>query len=194
MKSCDKVLLLADDEQGFEPLGDCLSGLGYTPRRELVINVDMLDRESLSDNQLIVLNVRSLNSLHHSILLSTQQLAPCPVVVFTKESDEESIILAVNAGANSIVIDGIECRRVPGILKIAQARFKRCLTLRQELLTAQQKLRDRTNVERAKGILMDRKGMEEEQAYQFLRKMAMDNNQRIGELATRFIEFESMLE
>lgn len=103
-------------------------------------------------------------------------------------------MLAVNAGANSIIIDGIECRRLPGILKIAAARFKRCMSLRSELLTAQQKLRDRTNVERAKGILMDRKGMDEDQAYRFLRKMAMDNKQRIGDLASRFIEFESMLE
>lgn len=190
----NKALLLADDQDGFEPLGTCLSELGYAPRPEQVINIDMLDRETLQENELIVLNVRSLNALHHSILLSTQQLSPCPVVVFTKESDEESIMLAVNAGANSIIIDGIECRRVPGILKIAQARFRRCMTLREELYTAQQKLKDRTQVERAKGILMKRKGMDEEQAYRFLRKMAMDKNQRIGELASSLLEFESILE
>lgn len=192
--NCNSILLLADESSGFELLSNCLSEMDCIVQNKLLDEIDALNCGELGEYRALIMNVRALNALHHSILIAIQQQAPLPVVVFTKESDEESIMLAVNAGANSIVIDGIECRRVPGIMKIAQARFKRCMALREELNSAQQKLRERANVDRAKGILMSRKGMDEEQAYRFLRKMAMDNNQRLGDLASRFIEFESMLE
>lgn len=158
---CNRVLLLADDEEGFEPLGECLTSLGYSPRPELVLNMDMLDRDSLAFNELIILNARRLNPLHQAVLLSTQQMSPCPVVVFTEEGDEESLMAAVNAGANSIIIDGIECRRLPGILKIARARFKRCLSLRGELDSARRKLAVQDRNALARGIVDPRASLAE---------------------------------
>jgi response regulator NasT len=60
--------------------------------------------------------------------------------------------------------------------------------LRHELAKAKLKLAERVYVERAKGLLMKLRGLDEDNAYRALRRMAMDSNLRIGEIARRFIE------
>jgi len=60
--------------------------------------------------------------------------------------------------------------------------------LRQELAKAKLKLAERVLVERAKGLLMKAHGFDEETAYRTLRRMAMNSNRRIGEVARRVID------
>lgn len=60
--------------------------------------------------------------------------------------------------------------------------------LRQELAKAKLKLAERVYVERAKGLLMKLRGLDEDSAYRALRSMAMNSNRRIGEVARRLIE------
>jgi response regulator NasT len=60
--------------------------------------------------------------------------------------------------------------------------------LRNELAKAKLKLAERVYVERAKGVLMKLRGLDEDSAYRALRRMAMNNNRRIGEVARRFLE------
>jgi response regulator NasT len=60
--------------------------------------------------------------------------------------------------------------------------------LREKLAAAELKLAERSVVERAKGILMKRGGLDEETAYTVLRRMAMNEKLRIGEAAQRLID------
>lgn len=60
--------------------------------------------------------------------------------------------------------------------------------LAAEVQALKSKLAERKVVERAKGLLMKRQGLDEETAYAALRKMAMDRNVRLGEIARRVIE------
>lgn len=61
-------------------------------------------------------------------------------------------------------------------------------SLKDELARTKLKLAERALVERAKGLLMKRNGLDEASAYALLRKSAMDNNLRIGEVARRVID------
>ncbi|HQR61227.1 MAG TPA: ANTAR domain-containing protein, partial [Methylophilaceae bacterium] len=55
------------------------------------------------------------------------------------------------------------------------------------------KLAERKDVERAKGILMKQRGLDEEAAYQALRKMAMERGTRLGEIARQVIQAAELL-
>jgi len=57
--------------------------------------------------------------------------------------------------------------------------------MREELDRARLSLVERKTVDRAKGLLMEQKALSEEAAYKLLRKLAMDQNKRIGEVAAR---------
>jgi response regulator NasT len=73
------------------------------------------------------------------------------------------------------------------------ARFEQDRALREELRDAQTRLVERKAIERAKGIVMKQKGVAEEEAYRLLRKLAMDRNQRLLDVAQHVIDVADLL-
>ena len=118
---------------------------------------------------------------------------PRPSVMFVDESDSESIRAAVRAGVSAYVVDGLEGRSVRPIVEVAIARFQEFELLRGELESTKERLEERKWVERAKGILMRRRGVSEDEAFRLLRKAAMDTKTRLGEVARRLVSLEELL-
>lgn len=118
---------------------------------------------------------------------------PRPIVMFVDESDLDSIQDAVRAGVAAYVVKGASAERVRPVIDVAIARFREHQALKDEIRAMRTSLEDRKVVERAKGILMDKRGVGEAEAYQTLRKMAMDRNVRLAEVAQRVIEMQELL-
>ena len=75
----------------------------------------------------------------------------------------------------------------------AVARFEEIRGLQSQLAEANQKLSERKVVERAKGLLMKSKQLDEEAAYSALRKMAMDRKLKLAEVARRVVDAADLL-
>ncbi|MNE86157.1 Nitrate regulatory protein [compost metagenome] len=73
------------------------------------------------------------------------------------------------------------------------ARFKHEESLRAELKDARTELQDRKTIDRAKGILMQRQALSEKQAYDKLRKLAMDKGLKMVQIAQRMIDASELL-
>jgi response regulator NasT len=116
-----------------------------------------------------------------------------PLIIFTEDSSERTISLAVRAGAAAYIVDGLQAARVPAILQVALVRFEVLAGLRTELSSAQQRLAERKFVERAKGLLMKARGLSEDEAYHTLRRMAMERNRRLGDVAKSVLEMADLL-
>jgi response regulator NasT len=119
--------------------------------------------------------------------------APRPIVMFVDESDGPSIRAAVRAGVSAYVVDGLRSRSVRPIVEVAIARFEEFQALRHELEEALESLEERKLVDRAKGILMERRGIGEQEAYRLLRKAAMDRQVKLAELARQLIATAELL-
>ena len=116
-----------------------------------------------------------------------------PMIVFSSDGSPETIERGVRAGAAAYVVDGLSAERVPAIVNVALARFGVINELRTELSAAQLKLAERKFVERAKGLLMKARNLSEDEAYHTLRRMAMERNRRMGEVAKSVIEMAELL-
>jgi len=103
--------------------------------------------------------------------------------MFAADGDTATIREAVRAGVSAYVVDGLEPERVKAIVEVACARFEELQCLRSELAEANRKLSERKLVERAKGLLMKERGVDEQEAYQLLRTLAMNRGKRIGDVA-----------
>jgi response regulator NasT len=90
-------------------------------------------------------------------------------------------------------VDGLAAQRVQPILDVAIARFEDLQSLRNELEDTQIQLADRKRIDRAKGILIKQKNLSEEEAYQWLRKMAMNENLKLAEVADQVIRAAKLL-
>jgi len=116
-----------------------------------------------------------------------------PVVMFAQDGKAETIRAAVEAGVSAYVVDGLKPERVRAVVDVAIARFQQFHALRGELEKAKTSLAERKTIEKAKGILMRRRGCDEDEAYKFMRKTAMDQKLRLIDLAHKIIEAAELL-
>lgn len=133
----------------------------------------------------------SRDTLEHLATLNRD--LPRPVIIFAQEGDAESIRRAMKAGVAAYVVDGLETARLKPIVEVAVARFEENQALRRELAAASKKLSERKLVERAKGLLMKTRHIDEETAYASLRKLAMERGKSIGTVAREVVDIAGIL-
>lgn len=154
---------------------DLQATINETQPDVIVIDMECPDRDTLEDMS----------------RLTRQQ--PRATVMFVDRSDSESIRAAVQAGVSAYVVGGLSPERVRPIVEVAIARFAEFQALRRELESVRSTLEDRKVIERAKGILMKRRGLDEEAAFGFLRKMAMDRKTRLIAVAREVVAAAEIL-
>lgn len=120
--------------------------------------------------------------------------SPTAMVMFAEEDDPDYIRDAVDAGISTYLTEGMNPDKVRPVIEVAMAQFKVYQGLRNELDTARTQLEDRTLIEKAKGLLMLQKRITENEAHQLLTKLAMNNNQKLRDVAQTVIATLSSLE
>jgi response regulator NasT len=118
---------------------------------------------------------------------------PRPVVMFVDRSAPGLADAAIEAGVAAYVVDGLSAKRVRPILEVALTRFQLMQQLRSDLTKAQADLAARKVIDRAKGLLMKERGLDEGAAYQLLRKLAMDAGRPMGAVASDLIAYANVL-
>jgi response regulator NasT len=118
---------------------------------------------------------------------------PRPVIILTSEDDADVMRSAFKAGVSAYVVDNLDLARLKSIVDVAIARFESHQAVKQELAVATQKLSDRKVVEKAKGILMKTRSLDEEAAYGALRKLAMERAQPLAKVAGDLVAMAKLL-
>ena len=116
-----------------------------------------------------------------------------PIVCFTEDSDKNKMQAAMEAGVSAYVVAGISAEGVTAVLYVAIAGFAVEKKLRDELSEARLKLTERKVIERAKGFLMERHHCSEDEAYKKLRRLAMDKNLKLSDVAQRMLDVTDLL-
>ena len=118
---------------------------------------------------------------------------PKPVVMFVDRSSPGLAEAAVEAGVAAYVVDGLSPGRVRSVLEVAMRRFQLMQGLRSELEKAKADLASRKTIERAKGLLMKERDIDEETAFRALRKLAMDSGRSLGAVAADLVTYAGLL-
>jgi response regulator NasT len=126
-------------------------------------------------------------------LRETSETNPRPVVMFVDRSAPGLAEEATRAGVAAYVVDGLAPARVRAVVDVAMTRFQLMQQLRGDLAKAKADLASRKTIDRAKGLLMKERGLDEEAAYKLLRKLAMDTGRPIGAVAQDLIAFSNVL-
>jgi response regulator NasT len=116
-----------------------------------------------------------------------------PIAMFVDQSDSASIQASVDAGVSAYIVDGLKKERIKPILDLCISRFNAFSKLQNELERTKSALEDRKVIDRAKGILMKLKGLNEDEAYVLLRSTAMREKKKIGEIAQSIVTASELL-
>jgi len=118
---------------------------------------------------------------------------PKPIVMFVEDGDGSLAKEAVRAGVSAYIVDGLTSSRVQSVIEVAIERFKMFDSLQRELEKSKEDLEARKSIERAKGILMDKRGISEGEAFASMRKLAMQESTTIKQVADKILSVASLL-
>jgi response regulator NasT len=113
--------------------------------------------------------------------------------MLTAYTDRDTIRKAETAGALGYLVKPVNEAELAPAINIALARFREIQALRAQVTELEESLEARKLIERAKGILMQRLGLSERDAYERLRQRARDKRAKMKDIAQAIIEAEELL-
>jgi response regulator NasT len=164
---------------------------GYNILAALPPDADLEQQIADLQPDLIIVDAQS-DAVLKKVVAATAD-ARRPIVCFTEDGDKHKMHAAIEAGVSAYVVAGLSVERVKAVLDVALARFDVDQKLRNELSETKLKLAERKVIERAKGLLMERHHCTEDEAYRKLRRLAMDKNLKLSELAQRVLDVADLL-
>jgi response regulator NasT len=173
---------------------------GFNLVASLPPDVFLSERIAQLQPDLIIVDAESdaRDALEHVVMATRDERRP--IVLFTNDDDSGHVREAVAAGVSAYIVAGLSAQRIQPILQVALARFEREQALLQALTTTQNErdalsteLKERKLIDRAKGLLMQRQGLAEEEAFKRMRKTAMDKGLKLAEVAQRMLDVADLL-
>ena len=166
---------------------------GFNLIASLPADVFLADRIKQLQPDLIIVDAESeaRDALEHVVFATRDERRP--IVLFTDDSDTSHVRDAVAVGVSAYIVDGLSSKRIRPILDVAMARFEYEQNLRLERDDAKSALAERALIDRAKALLMERQGLNENEAFSKLRKAAMDQGIKLSEVAKRMLDMAHLL-
>ena len=187
------VLLIDDNPARAEIVEAGLCAAGYRLLARLEGTQDLTQRVRDLEPDVVVVSIDSPSRDAIEDMRRSTEQQPRPIALFVDQSDPVTIAAAMEAGVSAYVVNGLAQDRVRSVVDVAVAHFNRYHAMREELDRARLTLLERKAIDRAKGLLMEQKGLNEDAAYKLLRKLAMDQNKRIGEIARELVTYAKVL-
>lgn len=189
------VLLVENDANKAEGLMNALTHSNYRIEHVSHTGISLLKQVENIQPDVIIIDIESPDRDMLESLNRISKSSPRPIVMFTEhEEDTNTINQLVKYGVSAYVVGDVNKVRVKSVLDIAIARFTEHQGLKKELEDTKQKLTSQKNVEKAKRWLMETKKISETEAYHSIRKMAMDNSQKMDDVAKNILSLAAVLE
>jgi len=163
-------------EEGYEVVAD-------TGRGDEVVD---LVREHRPDIAILDIKMPGLDGLSAAREISADHI--CAVLILTAFSQRQLVERARDAGALAYLVKPFQRGELVPAIEVALGRFAEMQALTAEVRGLEEQLETRKIVDRAKGILMDRHGMAENEAFTFIQRGAMSARQTMQQVAQRVID------
>jgi response regulator NasT len=187
-------IAIADDEPRMrEYFQKILPRLGHQVVSAAATGRELVDQCRLSPPDLIITDVNMPDMDGIDAALEIYRDGPLPVILVSAYHDNELIERAEADHILAYLVKPIKQADLEPAIGIAMRRFEQFAALRQEASDLRQALTDRKVIERAKGILMKKAGLGEQDAFRRLQKLASERNLKLIVIAQMILTAEEAL-
>lgn len=177
-----------------------LDDAGYNVNLAFYIESPWLQAIKKDKPDILVISVTTPDDELLQQLSNFKYEAICPVVVLAHEARVDITEKTMLAGADSCITGKIAPERMQSFIEVTRTRYiinlqmlDEISQLRNEIESLESRLNDRRDIDRAKGLLMNSYKMTEDDAYNALRRMAMDTGNKLAEVARNLISISNVL-
>lgn len=125
------------------------------------------------------------------VAVQIMERAPCAIVLLTSRAHGPVVERARRAGAMAYLVKPVRPEELAPAIELAIARFGEWHRASHEAAALRRALADRKLIERAKGFLMQRLGVGEQEAFRMLQRTAMDRRVSMAALADALVKGET---
>ena len=187
-----RVLVADEDERALESLAAVLAGLGHEVTPFVVSVAEAVERIGADDPDLAIVMVH--RDAQHSLDLidETVAYASGPVIAQLAEGDAAFVARAAERGISAYVVS-LDPGPVQAAIEVALRRHRETAALSERVGQLEGAIERRGTIERAKGILMERHGLDERAAFDTLRDHARSQSRRVVEVAQTVTDGHALL-
>jgi response regulator NasT len=191
--SATRVLIAEDNELVSLTLEEQLANLGYT-----VVGVARTGAEAVRlciqlSPDIVIMDMQMPEMNGDAAAQQIAKQHPTPVIMLTAYSDTDHVRKAESSGALAYLIKPVNPEELPPTIDVAIARFRETQRLREKVDELQETIDSRKIIERAKGILMQRRSIGGEEAYELMRQWARERSSKVKDIAQAIVDAESLL-
>lgn len=186
-------VLIADDDPIIRlDLKQMLENLGFEVVAEAEDGQKAIELAASIKPDVCVLDVKMpvMDGIDVAISLSESGIAPA--VLLTAYSDKELINRAKEAGVFGYLTKPFKPSDLAPAIEVARSRFEQNQLLSKEVETLTERLEARKAVERAKGVIMNKEGVNEAEAYRRIQQQSMNQRLSMREVADAIILAEGV--
>jgi response regulator NasT len=187
-----RVLIADEDKDALEHLGNVLEGLGHEVTPYVVSVADAIELISREDPDLAIVVVHKDDEHALALIQETVEYASGPVIAQTRDGDVEFVARAAERGI-SAWIESTAPEIVQGAIEVALRRYEEAARLQVKVDQLESALERRAVIERAKGIVMERHGIDERAAFDLMRDHARAQSRRVVDVAISVAEGHALL-
>jgi response regulator NasT len=164
------------EEEGYEVVGE-------TGRGDQAVD---LVRDLEPDLAILDIKMPGADGLEVARTINAERL--CGVLMLTAFSQREVVEEARDAGALAFLVKPYQKSDLVPAIEVAMGRFRELQSLSGDVDTLGEQLEARKIIDRAKGQLIDKRGMSESDAFGFIQKTAMSERTRMRDVAERILD------
>jgi AmiR/NasT family two-component response regulator len=187
-----RVLIANEDKQKLDALAGVLTDLGHEVAPYAVSVSEALEMIATEDPDLAIVVVHQDDEHALALIAETVEYASGPVLAQTRDGDVDFVARAAERGI-SAWIESTEPEAVQGAIEVALRRYAENAQLQVKVDQLESALERRAVIERAKGILMERHGLDDRGAFDLLRDHARAQNRRVVEVAQAVTDGHALL-
>ena len=181
--------VIADDEPVIKmDIKEILETNGYEVAGEALDGFEAIRQCRLNKPDFVIMDIKMplLDGLKAAEIINREGLSNC-VLLLTAYSDKSMAAQASKADVMGYLVKPIDENALIPAIEVALQKRSKIEKISTECEKAKKALESRKMLDRAKGMLMDSRGMSEMEAYQYIRKVAMDKECTIGQVAEMII-------
>ncbi|MFB9908615.1 ANTAR domain-containing response regulator [Allokutzneria oryzae] len=188
-KPVQRRVLVAEDEALIRlDLVEMLREEGYEVVGEAADGVEAVELATRLRPDLVILDVKMprKDGIEAAAAIAGERIAP--VVILTAFSQRDLVERARDAGAMAYLVKPFAKRDLVPAIELAVSRFAELQALESEVAGLTERLETRKVVERAKGLLMNKQGLSESEAFRWIQRTAMDRRTTMKAVAEAVVE------
>jgi response regulator NasT len=187
------VLLADEDERALRSLGDILRQLGHDVTPFAVSVQEAAELIVREDPDLAIVVVHDNDDHALALIGEAVEMASGPVIAQLRRRDDVDFVARAAERGISALVDRPDAHSVQAAIEVAVRRYREAARLNEKVDQLETALDRRAVIERAKGIVMERHGVSDREAFDRLRDHARSSNRRVVEVAQAVVDGHALL-